>query len=67
MGACLCKGHKELHLPMTALQDQTEEGQPSTVKDGQNLNLQPVHGVLQVAQSIWKRSSTGDLRFYVMV
>ncbi|XP_070767280.1 protein FAM131C [Enoplosus armatus] len=36
MGACLCKGHKELHLPMTALQDQTEEGQPSSVKDGQN-------------------------------
>ncbi|XP_040915809.1 protein FAM131C [Toxotes jaculatrix] len=36
MGACLCKGHKELHLPMTALQDQTEEGQASTVKGGQN-------------------------------
>ncbi|XP_040009634.1 protein FAM131C [Xiphias gladius] len=36
MGACLCKGHKELHLPMTALQDQAEEGQTSTVKDGQN-------------------------------
>ncbi|KAK2851111.1 hypothetical protein Q5P01_007387 [Channa striata] len=36
MGACFCKGHKELHLPMTALQGQTEEGQPSSVKDGQN-------------------------------
>ncbi|XP_056241767.1 protein FAM131C isoform X1 [Seriola aureovittata] len=36
MGACLCKGHKELHFPMTVLQDQTEEGRPSTVKDGQN-------------------------------
>ncbi|XP_024914888.1 protein FAM131C, partial [Cynoglossus semilaevis] len=36
MGACLCKGHKDLHLPMTVLQDQTEEGQTSTAKDGQN-------------------------------
>ncbi|XP_074498853.1 protein FAM131C [Sebastes fasciatus] len=36
MGACLCKGHKELHYPMTALQDPTEGGQPSSVKDGQN-------------------------------
>nr|XP_020468272.1 protein FAM131C isoform X2 [Monopterus albus] len=36
MGTCLCKGHKELHLPMTALQDQSEEGQPSFVKDSQN-------------------------------
>ncbi|XP_047187023.1 protein FAM131C isoform X2 [Scophthalmus maximus] len=36
MGACLCKGHKELHLPMTTLQDQTEGGQPSTVTDGPN-------------------------------
>ncbi|XP_058499934.1 protein FAM131C isoform X2 [Solea solea] len=36
MGACFCKGHKDLHHPMTALQDQTEEGQTSTVKDGQN-------------------------------
>ncbi|XP_068996975.1 protein FAM131C isoform X1 [Embiotoca jacksoni] len=35
MGSCLCKGHKELHLPVTTLQ-QTEEGQPSSVKDGQN-------------------------------
>ncbi|KAE8293182.1 Protein FAM131C [Larimichthys crocea] len=36
MGACLCKGHKELHHAMTTLQDRTEEGQPSSVKDGQN-------------------------------
>ncbi|XP_070825204.1 protein FAM131C [Chaetodon trifascialis] len=39
MGACFCKGHKELHHPMTALQDHTEEGQegqPSSVQDGQN-------------------------------
>ncbi|XP_030277700.1 protein FAM131C isoform X2 [Sparus aurata] len=36
MGACLCKGHKELQHPMTVLQDQTEEGQPSSAKDGQN-------------------------------
>ncbi|KAF1390782.1 hypothetical protein PFLUV_G00061620 [Perca fluviatilis] len=36
MGACLCKGHKELHHPMIAVQDQIEEGQPSSVKDGQN-------------------------------
>ncbi|XP_029292045.1 protein FAM131C isoform X2 [Cottoperca gobio] len=36
MGACLCKGHKELHHPMTVRQDQTEEGQPSSVEDGQN-------------------------------
>ncbi|XP_031724724.1 protein FAM131C [Anarrhichthys ocellatus] len=36
MGTCLCKGHKELHYPMTARQDQTEEVQPSSVKDGQN-------------------------------
>ncbi|XP_045912444.1 protein FAM131C [Micropterus dolomieu] len=36
MGACLCKGHKELHHPITALQVQSEEGQPSSVKDGQN-------------------------------
>ncbi|XP_034393699.1 protein FAM131C [Cyclopterus lumpus] len=36
MGACLCKGHKELHHPMKARQDQTEEVQPSSVKDGQN-------------------------------
>ncbi|XP_029013227.1 protein FAM131C [Betta splendens] len=35
MGACLCKGHTELHLPMTVLQDQTEEGQPSSVKESQ--------------------------------
>ncbi|XP_042265843.1 protein FAM131C [Thunnus albacares] len=35
MGTCLCKGHKELHHPMTVLQEQTEEGQPSSVKDGQ--------------------------------
>ncbi|XP_034732490.1 protein FAM131C isoform X1 [Etheostoma cragini] len=34
MGACLCKSHKELHLPMTA--DQIEEGQTSSAKDGQN-------------------------------
>ncbi|XP_070696358.1 protein FAM131C [Pempheris klunzingeri] len=36
MGACLCKGHKEFHHHMTAPQDQSEEGQPSDVKDGQN-------------------------------
>ncbi|KAM9351204.1 protein FAM131C [Symphorus nematophorus] len=36
MGACLCKGHKELHHPMTVLQDRTEEAQPSSVNDGQN-------------------------------
>ncbi|XP_073327251.1 protein FAM131C [Pagrus major] len=36
MGACLCKGHKELHHPMTVLQDHTEEGQPSSAEDGQN-------------------------------
>ncbi|XP_034001228.1 protein FAM131C isoform X1 [Trematomus bernacchii] len=36
MGACLCKGHKELHYPMTVRQDQTVEGQPSSVEDGQN-------------------------------
>uniref|UniRef100_UPI0037E896A5 protein FAM131C n=1 Tax=Semicossyphus pulcher TaxID=241346 RepID=UPI0037E896A5 len=35
MGTCLCKGHKELQHPMTVLQDQTVEGQPSSVKDGQ--------------------------------
>ncbi|XP_020491052.1 protein FAM131C [Labrus bergylta] len=35
MGACLCKGHKELQHPMTVLQDQNVEGQPSTAKDGQ--------------------------------
>ncbi|CAB1427270.1 unnamed protein product [Pleuronectes platessa] len=29
----------ELHLPMTALQDQTEEEQPSTVKDPSNGNV----------------------------
>ncbi|XP_019944578.1 protein FAM131C isoform X2 [Paralichthys olivaceus] len=40
MGACLCKGHKELHLPMTGLQDQTEEEQPSTVKNPSNSNVQ---------------------------
>ncbi|XP_074538051.1 protein FAM131C [Halichoeres trimaculatus] len=34
MGACLCKGHKELQHPMKVLQDQTVEGQPS--KDEQN-------------------------------
>ncbi|XP_076022270.1 protein FAM131C [Genypterus blacodes] len=36
MGACLCKGHKEFHHPMTAFQSQCEEGQASTVKDGQD-------------------------------
>nr|XP_046253160.1 protein FAM131C [Scatophagus argus] len=36
MGACLCKGHKELHHAMTVFQDQIEEGQPSSVKDDQN-------------------------------
>ncbi|XP_056279937.1 protein FAM131C [Pseudoliparis swirei] len=36
MGACLCKGHKELHHPMKARQDQTEEVRLSSVKDGQN-------------------------------
>ncbi|XP_059189472.1 protein FAM131C [Centropristis striata] len=36
MGACFCKGHKELHHAMTAQQDQTVEGQPSSFKDGQN-------------------------------
>ncbi|KAJ4935056.1 hypothetical protein JOQ06_007834 [Pogonophryne albipinna] len=36
MGACLCQGHKELHYPMTVRQDQTVEGQPSSVEDGQN-------------------------------
>ncbi|XP_026189271.1 protein FAM131C isoform X2 [Mastacembelus armatus] len=36
MGACLCKGHKELHLPMTALRDLTEEGQLSNHKGEQN-------------------------------
>ncbi|XP_071402684.1 protein FAM131C [Centroberyx affinis] len=36
MGACLCKGHKELHHPMTVLQGQAEEGQPPAAKDGQN-------------------------------
>ncbi|CAN9515707.1 unnamed protein product [Ophioblennius macclurei] len=35
MGACLCKGHKEFHLSIPTLQ-QTEEGQSSPVKDGQN-------------------------------
>ncbi|XP_029975635.1 protein FAM131C [Salarias fasciatus] len=35
MGTCLCKGHKELHLSIPTLQ-QTEEGQSSSVKDGQN-------------------------------
>uniref|UniRef100_A0A3Q1EUK9 Family with sequence similarity 131 member C n=1 Tax=Acanthochromis polyacanthus TaxID=80966 RepID=A0A3Q1EUK9_9TELE len=35
MGACLCKGHKEIHLPVSTLQ-QTDEGQPSSVKDDQN-------------------------------
>ncbi|XP_072223505.1 protein FAM131C [Leuresthes tenuis] len=35
MGACLCKGHKELHLPLSSLH-QTEEGQSSSGKDGQN-------------------------------
>ncbi|CAK6955012.1 protein FAM131C [Scomber scombrus] len=39
MGTCLCKGHKELHLPMTALQEQTEEDQPSTVKTPSNGNV----------------------------
>ncbi|XP_042348537.1 protein FAM131C [Plectropomus leopardus] len=36
MGACLCKGHKEFHHPMTAQQDQIVEGQPSSAKDGHN-------------------------------
>ncbi|XP_034550961.1 protein FAM131C [Notolabrus celidotus] len=36
MGACLCKGHKELQHPMTVLQDQSVEGQPSSDNDGQN-------------------------------
>ncbi|XP_060929927.1 protein FAM131C [Limanda limanda] len=40
MGTCLCKGHKELHLPMTETQDQTEEEQPSTVKNPSNGNVQ---------------------------
>ncbi|XP_027880086.1 protein FAM131C isoform X2 [Xiphophorus couchianus] len=35
MGACLCKGHKELHLPSSSLH-QTEEGQSASIKDGQN-------------------------------
>ncbi|XP_016536221.1 protein FAM131C isoform X2 [Poecilia formosa] len=35
MGACLCKGHKELHLPSSSLH-QTEEGQSAPIKDGQN-------------------------------
>ncbi|XP_061591035.1 protein FAM131C isoform X2 [Cololabis saira] len=35
MGACLCKGHKELHLALSSLH-QTEEGQSSSAKDGQN-------------------------------
>ncbi|XP_028309432.1 protein FAM131C [Gouania willdenowi] len=35
MGACLCRGHKELHLALSTLH-QTEEGQSSPVKDGQN-------------------------------
>ncbi|XP_041656105.1 protein FAM131C [Cheilinus undulatus] len=34
MGACLCKGHKELQHPMTVLQDHSGEGQPSSAKDG---------------------------------
>ncbi|KAM4570413.1 protein FAM131C [Fundulus diaphanus] len=34
MGACLCKGHKELHLPPSS-QHQTEEGQSAPIKDGQ--------------------------------
>ncbi|KAG7226905.1 hypothetical protein INR49_022200 [Caranx melampygus] len=33
MGACLCKGHKELNFPMTVLQDQTEEGLVATIKE----------------------------------
>ncbi|XP_041858739.1 protein FAM131C isoform X2 [Melanotaenia boesemani] len=35
MGACLCKGHKELHLPLSSLH-QTEGGQTSSDKDGHN-------------------------------
>ncbi|KAM9343821.1 protein FAM131C [Pholidichthys leucotaenia] len=35
MGACLCRGHKDYHLPVSTLQ-QTEEGQSTAVKDGQN-------------------------------
>ncbi|KAM9856403.1 protein FAM131C [Aulostomus maculatus] len=38
MGACLCKGHKELHYPMSSLQDQIVEGQPSSIKDGQTVS-----------------------------
>ncbi|XP_037335239.2 protein FAM131C isoform X2 [Pungitius pungitius] len=36
MGACFCKGHKELHHPMTARQDQSDHVQSSSVKNGQN-------------------------------
>ncbi|KAM8829559.1 protein FAM131C [Synchiropus picturatus] len=32
MGACLCRGHKELHYPMTGL---TAEGQPTCSNEGQ--------------------------------
>ncbi|XP_047458690.1 protein FAM131C isoform X2 [Mugil cephalus] len=35
MGACLCRGHKEPQLPVSTLH-QAEEGQPSSVNDGQN-------------------------------
>ncbi|KAM4737404.1 protein FAM131C isoform 2-T2 [Anableps anableps] len=35
MGACLCKGHKDLHLPSSSLH-QTEEGQSAPIKDGLN-------------------------------
>ncbi|XP_068197444.1 protein FAM131C isoform X2 [Antennarius striatus] len=36
MGTCLCKGHKDLHHHRTAQHDQTEEGQASPIKNGQN-------------------------------
>ncbi|KAM4609918.1 protein FAM131C [Polymixia lowei] len=36
MGACLCKGHKELQHPMTVLQGQSEDGQTSTGKNPSN-------------------------------
>ncbi|XP_028266482.1 protein FAM131C [Parambassis ranga] len=35
MGACLCRGHKDLHLPVSTLR-QAEEGHSSSVKDVQN-------------------------------
>ncbi|XP_037540269.1 protein FAM131C [Nematolebias whitei] len=35
MGGCLCRGHKELQLPLSTLH-QSEDGQSSSVKDGQN-------------------------------